>query len=79
VLTSREPNQSLLIDCIAVDGQGRVYVGGSNQINVFSAEGQYLLSFETDHSVRKMAFSEQGDLYIVSTDSISRYKLGELP
>ena len=79
VLTSRDPNQSLWIDCIAVDGQGWVYVGGSNQVNVFSPDGQYILSFETDHSVRKMAFSEQGDLYIVSTDSISRYRLGKLP
>ena len=79
VLTSREPDRSLWIDCIAVDGQGRVYVGGSNQVNVFSPEGQYLLSFETDHSVRKMAFSEQGDLYTISGDSVSRYALGELP
>jgi uncharacterized Zn finger protein (UPF0148 family) len=79
VITSRDPNQSLWIDCIAIDGQGRIYVGGSNQVNVFSPEGQYILSFETDHSVRKMAFSEQGDLYTISGDSVSRYALGELP
>jgi outer membrane protein assembly factor BamB/uncharacterized Zn finger protein (UPF0148 family) len=76
---SSDPNQSLWIDCIAVDGRGRVYVGGSNQVNIFSPEGQYILSFETDHSVRKMAFSEQGDLYTVSGDSVSRYKLDTLP
>ena len=79
VMTSREPNQSLWIDCIAIDGQGRVYVGGSDQVHIFSPEGQFILSFETEHSVRKMAFSEQGDLYIVSTDSVSRYTFGELP
>jgi DNA-directed RNA polymerase subunit RPC12/RpoP len=79
VVESREPNQSLLIDCIAVDGQGRVYVGGSDEITIFSPEGQFILTFGTVHSVRKMAFSEQGDLYIVSTDTVSRYTLGQLP
>jgi DNA-binding beta-propeller fold protein YncE len=78
-LESSVPNQSMWADCIAVDGQGRVYVGGSLEINVFSPEGRFILSFKTETSVRMMAFSPQGDLYIVSTDSASRYKLGELP
>jgi hypothetical protein len=65
--------------CIAVDGQGRVYVGGSDQVSVFSPDGSFILSFETRESVYKMAFSEQGDLYIVSGDTVSRYTLGELP
>jgi outer membrane protein assembly factor BamB/uncharacterized Zn finger protein (UPF0148 family) len=76
---SNDPSHSLMIDCIAVDGQGRVYVGGSDEISIFSPEGQYILSFETVHSVRKMAFSLQGDLYIVSGDTVSRYTLGKLP
>jgi len=79
VMKSREPNQSLSIDCIAIDGQGRIYVGGSHQVNIFSPEGQFILSFETEHSVRSMAFSIQGDLYTVSGDSVSRYTFGELP
>jgi DNA-directed RNA polymerase subunit RPC12/RpoP len=74
-----DPSHSQLIDCIAVDGQGRVYVGGSYEISIFSPEGRYILSFETEDSVRKMAFSLQGDLYIVSGDAFSRYQLGELP
>jgi DNA-binding beta-propeller fold protein YncE len=78
-LTSSDPHQSIWINCIAVDGQGRVYIGGSNQVYIFSPEGQYLLSFETKHSVWKMAFSVPGDLYTTSGDSVSRYTLGELP
>ena len=78
-IQSSDPSQSLWIDCIAVDGQGRVYVGGSNLVSIFSPEGQFLLSFETEHSVRSMAFSQQGDIYTVSGDSVSRYTFGELP
>jgi sugar lactone lactonase YvrE len=65
--------------CIAVDGQGHVYVGGGEQVTIFSPQGQFIKSFETDVRVEKMAFSEQGDLYIVSGDTVSRYQLGELP
>ena len=79
VMKSKDPSQSLWIDCLAIDGQGRIYVGGSNQVSIFSPEGQYILSFKTDHSVRMMAFSVQGDLYTISGDSVSRYTFGELP
>jgi outer membrane protein assembly factor BamB len=65
--------------CIAVDGQGRVYIGGSRQVSIFSPDGSFIRNFETEVNVYKMAFSEQGDLYIVSGDSVSRYTLGELP
>jgi outer membrane protein assembly factor BamB/DNA-directed RNA polymerase subunit RPC12/RpoP len=76
---SNDPSQTIWIDCIAVDGQGRVYVGGSYQVTVFSPDGQFILSFKTKNSLRMMAFSPQGDLYTVSGDSVSRYSLGELP
>ncbi len=65
--------------CIAVDGQGRVYVGGGKQVSVFSPDGSFILSFGTRDEVYQMAFSEQGDLFIVSGDSASRYTLGALP
>lgn len=78
-LESPVPNQSLWVDCIAIDGQGRVYVGGSLQVSIFSPEGQFILSFPTEHSVRSMAFNVPGDLYTISGDMVSRYALGELP
>lgn len=74
-----DPGQFLEGRCIAVDGQGRVYVGGGEQVTIFSPDGHFLISFESSQQVTKMAFSEQGDLYIVSGDSASRYTLEELP
>lgn len=65
--------------CIVVDGQGRVYVGGGSKVSVFSPDGSFILSFEVRHAVYQMAFSEHGDLYIVSGDSVARYTLGEMP
>jgi outer membrane protein assembly factor BamB/DNA-directed RNA polymerase subunit RPC12/RpoP len=80
-IEDNKPNQSLLVDCIAVDGQGRIYVGGSNKISIFSPAGQYLLTFEANiGNVWMMAFNPQnGDLYTVSNNSVSRYALGDLP
>ena len=80
-IEDNKPNQSLLVDCIAVDGQGRIYVGGSNNISIFSPAGQYLLTFEANiGNVWMMAFNPQnGNLYTVSNNSVSRYALGDLP
>ena len=63
---------------IAVDGQGRVYVGGGRQVSIFSPDGSLIRTFATEVSVEKMAFSEQGDLYVVSGDTVEQYKLGVL-
>jgi hypothetical protein len=79
VVQGNDPDRSLLVDCLAVDGQGRIFVGGSLEISAFTPAGQYIMTFRTEHSVRMMAFSPQGDLYIVSSDTASRYKLGTLP
>jgi DNA-binding beta-propeller fold protein YncE len=72
-----DPSQSSQARCIAVDGQGLVYLGGSYLVSVYSPEGKFLQSFKTDSSVDMMAFSEQGDLYIVSRDTVSRYTVGK--
>lgn len=73
------PEQFPQGDCLAVDGQGRVYVGGGQQVTIYSPEGSYLYSFKTAKLVDMMAFNVQGDLYIVSRDTVSRYSLGQLP
>jgi outer membrane protein assembly factor BamB/uncharacterized Zn finger protein (UPF0148 family) len=79
VVEGNDPSRSLLVDCLAVDGQGRIFVGGSLEVSIFTPAGQYIMTFRTEHSVRMMAFNPQGDLYFVSGDSVSRYTLGTLP
>ena len=74
-----DPTKAMEGNCIAVDGQGRVYVGGWKQVAIFSPDGKFIKAFATENRVEKMAFGPQGDLYTLSRESVSRYKLGALP
>ncbi len=67
------------LSAIAVDGRGRVFVGGSRQVAIFSPDGRFLRSFSTDVLIRSLAFSQNGDLYVVSGDQVVSYSLGVLP
>jgi outer membrane protein assembly factor BamB len=70
---------SFSVRTLAVDGRGRVFVGGSRQVAIFSPDGRFLKAFATDVSVNDMAFSQQGDLYVLSGDQVVKYSLGVLP
>ena len=64
---------------IAVDGSGLVYVAGSDGVAVFNPDGRLLRSFKPQVSADKIAFSEKGDLYVLSGEKVARYQLGDLP
>jgi len=64
---------------IAVDGAGLVYAAGSDGVAVFNPDGRLLRSFSPGVSADKIAFSEKGDLYILSREKVAIYKLGDLP
>ncbi|HWP44822.1 MAG TPA: hypothetical protein VNO14_16370, partial [Blastocatellia bacterium] len=74
---------------VAVDGQGRVYVGEytGGRIQVFDSEGQFLTQWMTDTKpvLLGMAADRKGTVYVVHPGSIFRYDgqtgrlLGEVP
>jgi hypothetical protein len=67
------------ISAIALDGRGRVFVGGSLQVSIFSPDGRFLKSFATDVFIRNMAFNQTGELYVLSGDQVFSYSLGCCP
>lgn len=66
-------------DDITVDGKGQVYAAGSEGVGIFSPDGRFIKSFLTGISPRQIAFSEKGELYILSGDKVSKYLLVEQP
>ena len=66
-------------DAIAVDGKGQVYAAGSEGVGIFSPDGRFIKSFLPGTSPRQIAFSEKGELYILSGDKVSKYLLAEQP
>lgn len=47
-------------ESIAVDGQGRVYIGDFGTLMVFAPDGRFIDSFETDGSIDRMVIDQQG-------------------
>jgi sugar lactone lactonase YvrE len=55
-------------DSIAVDGQGRIYIGDSDGIKVFASDGRYLDQFNVPGGVSfDLEFGSQGDLWVVTS------------
>ncbi len=61
-----EPGQFRAPHAMAIDGQGRIYVSDVKGIQVFSADGRYLETFDTEGVAFGLAFSDQGDLWAVT-------------
>ena len=74
---------------IAVDGDGRIYVGDytGGRVQVFDASGKFLTQWMVDAKMplRGMAADRRGNIYVVQSGRIQRYEaasgkpLGELP
>jgi DNA-binding beta-propeller fold protein YncE len=74
---------------IALDGQGRIYVGeySGGRIQVFDADGQFITQWFADRSMplRGLAADRRGTVYVVQRGRIQRYEgttgqpLGEVP
>lgn len=67
------PNGVTSASAIAVDGQGRVYVGGSRTIFVFSADGRPITEFPTPATADQMAFDGKGNLWMISRDQVIQF------
>jgi hypothetical protein len=70
-----EPGQFRAPGSIAVDGQGRVYVGDIKGIQVFDSDGRYLERIEVDGVPSGLAFSDAGDLFVAARTQVIVFKI----
>lgn len=61
-----EPGQFSAPSSIAVDNQGRFYVGDMHGIQIFDSDGRYLDHFEVEGFPFGMAFDDQNRLFVVT-------------
>ena len=73
-----EPGQFSAVNSIAVDSQGRIYVGDNKGIQVFSNDGRYLDVFDIPKSVASgMAFDDQDNLWIAAREQVYKLELAK--
>lgn len=63
------------VGSLAIDPQGRVYVGDSNGIQVFNNDGGYLGLIDVDGYPFGMAFNAAGRLFVTTRDAIIEYEV----
>jgi LSD1 subclass zinc finger protein len=70
-----EPGQFRAPGSIAVDGQGRVYVGDFKGIQVFDSNGRYLELIEFKGVPSGLTFSDSGDLFVAARTQVFVFKI----
>lgn len=58
---------------IAVDGQGRIYVGDMKGIQVFDADGRYLTIINLKGMAFGMVFNDNNELFVIARDHVVKY------
>lgn len=72
-----EPGQFHMLLAIAVDGKGRVYASDSKSIQVFDSDGRFLRRMDTPAWVMGLALDDNGDLFAVSEEKVTKFKISE--
>jgi DNA-directed RNA polymerase subunit RPC12/RpoP len=70
-----EPGQLRAPMSIAVDGQGRVYVGDIWGVEVFDRDGRFLRRMEVEGSPFGLTFDDDGYLWVVNGTQVSKYEV----
>lgn len=69
------PDQfSLSAGAIAVDSQGRIYVGDSQRILVFSSDGRYLGDIAVSGVIFGLAITDQDDIYATNRSEVYLFR-----
>ena len=68
-----QPGQFRAPSAIAVDNQGRVYVGDFKGVQVFDAGGRYLGLIKVKGAASGLAFNERGELFVVARTQVYRF------
>lgn len=71
-----EPGQLRAPTSIAVDGQGRVYVGDIWGVEIFDRDGRFLRRMEVEGVPFGLAFDEDGFLWVVNGTRVMKYAVG---
>jgi sugar lactone lactonase YvrE len=58
---------------LAVDGQGRVYVGDFKGIQVFDSDGRYLGLIKVKGAASGLAFNDAGELFVVARSQVHKF------
>jgi len=72
-----EPGQFTAPGAIAVDGQGRVYIGDSQGVQVFDATRRYLGVVTVEGFPFGLAFDPQGDLWVAAGTQVFEFDVEE--
>jgi sugar lactone lactonase YvrE len=68
-----QPGQLRAPSAIAVDNQGRVYVGDFKGVQVFDANGRYLGLIKVKGAASGLAFNERGELFVVARTQVYKF------
>ncbi len=72
-----EPGQFTAPGAIAVDGQGRVYIGDFQGVQVFDGTGRYLGVVAVEGFPFGLAFDAQGDLWVAAGTQVFEFDVPE--
>ncbi len=63
------------VEAVGVDGQGRIYVGGSRTISVYTSDGGVVGTFKCDGYPDDIAINRDGDIFIAARTKVMKYRL----
>jgi len=70
-----QPGQLRAPYSIAVDGNGRIYVGDMKGIQVFDANGRYLSLVNLKGMAFGMVFNDNNELFVIARDHVVKYSV----
>jgi streptogramin lyase/DNA-directed RNA polymerase subunit RPC12/RpoP len=69
-----QPGQFNSLHAIAVDGQGRIFVGESRGIQVFDENGRYIDTFKLEQNLPLgMVFNDKGELFVAARNKVYKF------
>ena len=73
-----QPGQFNSLHAIAVEGQGRIFVGESRGIQVFDENGRYLDTIRLEQSVPfGMVFNDKGELFVAARTQVYKFAVNK--
>jgi hypothetical protein len=68
-----QPGQFRYPRAISVDGQDKVYIGDTNSVLVYTADGRFITDFPIRDSANSMVLDEPGNLWVLGGGKVTQY------